>query len=159
MIDKNGKLFGKINVIDLLVLVVLVAAILVVGLRFIGPRGDATETLEMKFYIEEVNDWVADKIQIGDTMYDGTNSMTLGKVTAVEKGKAETWAITEDGRYVVAEREGFCSLVVTGDVQGKKTDTGAEIGGEIYGVGHSMVLHAGDAKMYLRVYDISQKAE
>lgn len=154
LIDKQGKLFGKINIIDLLVLLILVVAVVVVGVRFLAPKEQNLDRLEMKFYVEEVNDWVADKIQIGDTMYDGTNQMTLGKVTSVEKGEPEIWAITEDGRYVRVPKEGFSSLIITGEVQGKKTSTGAEIDGEIYGVGHSMVLHAGDAKIYLRVYDI-----
>ncbi len=158
LIDKQGKLFGKINVIDLIVIVILAATVCVLGLRFLAPKsGSVGETLEIKYYVEEVNDWVADKIEIGDELYDGTSAQEIGTVTAIEKGAPVAWAVTEDGRYVPAQREGFCSLIITGEVQGEKTETGAEIGGNMYGVGHSMVLYAGDAKIYLRVYDIGVK--
>ena len=53
IIDKNGKVFGKINIIDLLVLIVLVAAIFVVGSRFLLPKQKSTQTIQMQFYLEE----------------------------------------------------------------------------------------------------------
>ncbi len=155
IIDKKGKLFGKINIIDFLILVVILLAIVVVGARFIKPAGGDAETIQMQFYIEEVDNWVAEKVQVGDALYDGTYELSLGTVTAVETSEPRTWGLTQDGQYVLAPREGYCSLTVTGRMQGKKTETGAEIDGNRYGVGHSMVLYAGDAKMYLRVHDIS----
>ncbi len=157
IIDKKGKLFGKINIIDLLVILILVAAIAVVGVRFLAPKDTGTDVLQMQFYVEEVNDWVADKIEIGDSLYDGTYEMDLGKVTNIETGEPMTWGLTQEGQYVLAPRDGYCSLTITGEVVGTKTDIGAEIDGNLYGVGHSMVLYAGDAKIYLRVQDISVK--
>ena len=35
MIDKNGKLFGKVNLIDLLIVIVLVALVGFLGYRFL----------------------------------------------------------------------------------------------------------------------------
>ena len=157
IIDKKGKLFGKINIIDFLILVVLVLAIVVVGARLVKPGGEKAQTIQMQFYIEEVDNWVAEKVQVGDSLYDGTYELSLGKVTNVEIGEPRTWGLTQDGQYVLAPREGYCSLTVTGEMMGVKTETGAEIDGNRYGVGHSMVLYAGDAKMYLRVHDISVK--
>ncbi len=157
LIDKNGKVFGKINIIDLVVILILVAAIAVLGVKFLGKGGDEVQTLEMKFYIEEVDNWVAEKIQNGDALYDGTYEIDLGEVTNVEPGEPMTWGLTQDGQYVLAPRAGYCSLTITGEVQGVKTDIGAEVDGNLYGVGHSMVLYAGDSKLYLRVHDISVK--
>lgn len=36
--DKNGKVFGKINIIDLLVILLIVAALVVVGVKLLGGR-------------------------------------------------------------------------------------------------------------------------
>lgn len=36
LLDEKGKLFGKINIIDLLVIVVIVAALVVVGIKVLG---------------------------------------------------------------------------------------------------------------------------
>ncbi len=156
-IDKKGKLFGKINIIDLLILLVLVVAIAVLGVKFLGKGGKDTQTLEMKFHIEEIDTWVTEKVQEGDALYDGTYEQSLGVVTKVDPGEAKTWGLASDGQYVLTSREGFNSLTITGEVKGTKTAVGAEVNGQLYGVGHSMVLYAGDAKLYLRVQDISVK--
>ena len=42
---KNGKLFGKLNIIDILVLLILIAAVVFVGMRLMG-RGEAQPTTE-----------------------------------------------------------------------------------------------------------------
>lgn len=41
--DEKGKLFGKINIIDLLVIVVILAALLVVGIKVLGSRDKAED--------------------------------------------------------------------------------------------------------------------
>ena len=157
-IDKQGKLFGKINIIDLLILVVLVLAIVILGAKFLGGgKGQDAQVLEMKFHIEEIDTWVTEKVQIGDGLYDGTYEQNLGKVTNVETAPSKTWGLNQDGQYVLSSREGYQSMTITGEVLGTKTDVGCKVGGELYGVGHSMVLYAGDAKLYLRVQDISVK--
>lgn len=38
--DEKGKLFGKINIIDLLIILLVVAAIVVVGVKVLGGNGD-----------------------------------------------------------------------------------------------------------------------
>lgn len=157
IIDKNGKVFGKINIIDLLVLIVLVAAIFVVGSRFLLPKQKSTQTIQMQFYLEEVDEWVADKISEGNSLYDGNYEIDLGKVTKVEREPSIAWGLNKDGVYVQSSKDGYCSLTITGEVEGQKTEIGAKVNGKLYGVGHSMVLYAGDAKLYLRVHDISVK--
>ena len=39
--DKNGKLFGKINIIDLLVLILAVGVVIAVALKMTGRAGPA----------------------------------------------------------------------------------------------------------------------
>ena len=36
MIDEKGRLFGKINIVDLIVILVIVIAAVVVGMKFLG---------------------------------------------------------------------------------------------------------------------------
>jgi hypothetical protein len=154
---KDGKLFGKINVIDFLV-ILLVVAIIAAGVKFVFfNKGNAPDTLIMKFRIEEVDNFVAEKVHVGDSLYDDTGENDLGKVIDVETDESISYSVSEDGLYNMTSREGYKSMIITGEVQGKKTKLGAEIKGTKYGVGHSMVLRAGDAKLYLRVYDIKLK--
>lgn len=155
---KNGKIFGKINVIDFLVLMVVVLAVAAVAVFLFMPRGGA-DTLIMKFRIEEVDEFVAKKVNVGDPLYDDTYSLDLGFVTDVELGDSISYSsqIDEDNIWTAISREGYYSMIITGECTGTKTKLGAEIGGKKYGVGHTFVLRAGDAKLYLRVYDIAVK--
>ena len=155
---KNGKLFGKINIIDLLVILVILAAIAAVAVFLFMPKSGG-DTLIMKFRIEEVDEFVAKKVHVGDELYDDTNSLAMGYVTDVELDDSISYGEVNDGVYTLTSKEGYYSMIITGEVQGKKTSLGAEIGGKKYGVGHSFVLRAGDAKLYLRVYDIQVKGE
>lgn len=41
VIDEKGKLFGKLNIIDLLVIVFIIAAVAVVGMKFLGGGDDS----------------------------------------------------------------------------------------------------------------------
>ena len=155
---KNGKLFGKINVIDFLVIIVIVLAIAAALVFFLMPRNQG-DTLIMKYRIEEVDTFVASKVHIDDALYDDTFSIDLGYVTDVEIDDSISYTSSDDGIYKMGTKEGYYSMIITGEVQGKKTSLGAEIGGKKYGVGHSFVLRAGDAKLYLRVYDIQVKTD
>lgn len=155
---KNGKLFKKLNIIDALAILVILAAAAAVVLFVTKPKV-TNDTLVMKFRIEEVDSFVAEKVHVGDELYDDTYVQELGKVTAVELNDSISYGQVEDGMYTLTSKEGYYSMIITGEVEGKKTNLGAEINDKKYGVGHSMVLRAGDAKLYLRVYDIAVKGE
>lgn len=155
---KNGKLFGKINVIDFLVVLVILVGIAAVAAFLFLPRG-AGDELVMKYMIEEVDAFVADKVKIGDELYDESFSLELGEVTAIEKGPSVSYIENARGGYSRISKDGLYSMIITGEVMGEKTTLGAEIGGKKYGVGHTFVLRAGDAKLYLRVYDIQLKSD
>ena len=155
---KNGKLFGKINIIDFLVVLVILVAVAAVAAFVFMPK-DTGDELVMKFMIEEVDEFVADKVNIGNALYDNDFSISLGYVTDIEKGPSVSYFENKDGTYSRIAKEGLYSMIITGEVMGEKTSLGAEIGGKKYGVGHSFVLRAGDAKLYLRVYDIQLKSD
>lgn len=155
---KNGKLFGKFNVIDFLACLAVVVVIAAACVFFLAPK-DSGDTLIMRFRIEEVDGFVAEKVKVGDDMYDDTYLQDLGVVTDIELSESISYGQVNDNVYTLTSKEGYYSMIITGEVKGRKTDLGAEIGGKKYGVGHSMVLRAGDAKMYLRVYDIRLKED
>ena len=41
MIDEKGRLFGKLNIVDLLVILVVLVAVVVLGVKFLGKDGGA----------------------------------------------------------------------------------------------------------------------
>lgn len=161
----NKKVFKRINIIDLIVILVLVFAVAAAGVFFVRSRKnqeivtEQTSLLVVKFYTEEVSDFVADKLEVGATLFDADKEVDMGSITNFEIGNAIVYGGIDAGSYEVVHKEGYKSVTITGEVQGVKNATGALIGGEQYGVGHSMTLRAGDAKIYLRVYDIGVKSD
>ena len=88
MIDSKGRLFGKINLLDLVVLL----AILAVAGRFAygavkGPAAAPAgqdQVIEMTLRIPAVTDWTVDVIKVGDELYDSKSNTRMGKIV-------ETW--------------------------------------------------------------------
>ena len=88
LIDSKGRLFGKINLLDLVVLL----AILAVAGRFAygavkGPAAAPAgqdQVIEMTLRIPAVTDWTVDVIKVGDELYDSKSNTRMGKIV-------ETW--------------------------------------------------------------------
>lgn len=66
MIDKHGKIFGKINLIDLMVLIVVVAIIAVVAWRMFMPEAEAvlpsTTTITYTVDVDDVSPEIYESI-------------------------------------------------------------------------------------------------
>ena len=94
LIDKNGRLFGKISVIDLLV--VLVVAVMAFALHqknnsftVTASSGSGT-TITFTCLAENLDLHVADAVAVGDKMYDKDHSTggAIGTITAIERLEA-----------------------------------------------------------------------
>ena len=147
----------KLNFVDYAIIVIILAVIAFAGFKYLGPKSAAlnTKMVTMTFYAEELSDFVAQQIKAGDHLLDDTTNVSLGYVKSVEKGLSKVYVSTQDGRFVQTTKEGSCSITIVGEVEGVPDPNGCMIKNVRYGVGHSMTLRAGKAKIYLRVKDIS----
>ena len=101
LIDKKGRVFGLINIIDLLVILLILA---VVG-RFAlksqqQPAGVESKNIEVVLLVKEVRDATANVIKEGDIVRETKSNTLLGKVTKVEVVPSDTLVDTADGRVV-----------------------------------------------------------
>lgn len=69
VIDEKGKLFGKLNIIDLVVIVLIIAAVAVVGVKLLGGSGGIastetklTYTVRVTAQNENIADFVAEYV-------------------------------------------------------------------------------------------------
>ena len=159
---KKGMLFGKLNVIDLIIviLVVCVAAFLLWKLLGIGGDTTAPDRVKIVFFEEECPDYVPTYTNPGDPILDGTENTYLGTVTDVKIDASRTYSydeITEETR--VGPKDGYCSVYITGEVEGTLTDNGIVVDSTLYSVGHTLILHAGYGKYYLTIYSIEPITE
>ena len=90
MIDEKGRLFGKINIVDLLVLLVVVIGVVVVAVKFVLPNtpagggGSSKTHLTYQVLVENVRPEVYENVQkyIPSTLM-AAGEMLDGQVVAV----------------------------------------------------------------------------
>ena len=73
IIDRNGRLFGKISVIDVLVIavvLVMAAALFFKSNQTHTGTSVTSETITYQMVANGVRTYVADAVQVGDLMYD-----------------------------------------------------------------------------------------
>ena len=122
MLDEKGRLFGKINIVDLLVILVILIAAVVVGVKFLGGGGNsainpAKTPVRYTVLVQGVEPEVYENIQKyipGQLMASGER--LDGQVTAVEvvEGRAYTAAVdTTDGTLTIPVEDGTVDLLFT----------------------------------------------
>ena len=139
MMDKNGKLFGKISIVDIAVILVLVVG--VCGIFYTKAELDKgnvlsndgamlikssakTDVLEVALKIENVRDITRDAIVVGDEVYITATNKLLGNVVRVESKPHKTDAMTDEGViYKTAIPERFDVTIVV-ETAGKKKPEG-----------------------------------
>jgi len=159
----KGKLFKKISAIDIIILLVIIAAVAGAGYKFAKSRTtsfftDKTEKIEIEFYNEEVPDFVAKSIKIGDPCFESVQNASFGHVTAIKIDKPVSWVETEDGRFVAASKPGCSSIKVTMEANGLMGNNGVTIDKSVYYVGQTITLYVGNSALfYGRISDIRKK--
>lgn len=121
IIDHEGRLFGKISVIDLLVVAVVV--VMAVALRFKGNQtitGTSVpeETITFQVEVYGVRHYVADAIQVKDQLYDqnySSGGRSLGEITEIQVTREPGTLVTilDDGTAGPVEAEDTVNLLLT----------------------------------------------
>lgn len=128
VIDNNGRLFGKISVID--VVVILVAAVMAVALytkvnhKQITSTSTNNEIITYQIQVEGVPAYIAEAIQIEDSLFDQdhTSNGALGKIKNVVVSEGTRMAEQEDGSLKRLPVEGYCNLLLTVEGSGLISD-------------------------------------
>lgn len=133
VLDNKGRLFGKFNLLDLAVVLVVLAVVARFGYqayqgRQVAPVGNEREiSVVMRFasVAEATTKWV----KVGDEMYDSKSRTYLGKVTAVRSEPALVVVTSEDGRsYEHLSKHRF-DFYVTVTGPGRVSPNGVTMGG------------------------------
>ena len=119
IMDKNGRLFGKISIIDVLAL--LIVAVLAVSLLYkknqVHTGSTVTDmpiTFQLRIYGEYT--YVADAIRVGDNLYDQNNRSNgpLGEITNIEVlGEGRRRAVLDDGSDAMIPMDNGVELLLT----------------------------------------------
>ncbi len=130
MIDKNGKLFGKVSIVDLVVVIAVLIAAAGIYVRFFSVP-DRTSASDTKFHYtllaKSIRENSADALEksIGQPFQlfeNGTGDM--GKLIRVEKTAAQSMIELSDGSVAAAEIPERCDVLLTFEITGKVSEKG-----------------------------------
>lgn len=129
-IDNKGRLFGKINLIDLAVLLLLIFAVAVTGVKIAQSKTDTADgndaTLRYTLYIRglrevSVNALLAETETIIDAEYGGEVGCIVGDIVKVP---ATDNVLLENGTYTTVTYDDRYDLYITLETPVIETETG-----------------------------------
>lgn len=137
-LDNKGKLFGKVSIVD--ICVVLVIIIGVVGAYFTasilnsGKLNDNSKlalsssaplvSTTVTFKIEGVRSATKDSLYEGDYVYETEDNKFIGRISRIESFPAKKSYVADDGSVFIAEIPEKYDVEISVDVSGKNTETG-----------------------------------
>jgi hypothetical protein len=159
---KEGKIFGKINIIDFSVIVLIILLILTAYLKFgvLGKTNKVDESAKIiyDFKIPAVRMYTIDSVRIGDDVYDSQTSNYIGKVIDVKYTKAIQSIPKEDGTIVVTEMLDKYDMTITIETNGVENDKGYFANGNIeLKVGGDIMIETKYAKSKGTIFRIETK--
>jgi hypothetical protein len=142
-LDERGRLFGRVNIVDLMVLalVLIVAARLGLKSRVLRAVNPSTvKPVEVVLVVEDVRQATADAMQEGETVLNTKSNAVLGKLVKKEVRPAQKEVQTADGRLVLAESPFKKDVYLTVRGEGQVTSNVIILGGAEMRVGASVAV-------------------
>ena len=116
IIDENGRLFGRISVIDvavLLIAIVLVAAFVTKDeVTPIAVVAAPMQDVSYEVLVTNMPQGRLESLREGDTLYDGETKYAIGTVAGVEAEDCSISLLKADGTYVMAPIEGRYNVII-----------------------------------------------
>ncbi len=161
MIDKSGRLFGKLNIIDFIFIILILAAAVFAMNKFgvFSPEktsGTVEQKMLLTMYQEEANTFTVSNIKPGDPVSESFQNTNFGKVTDIEIGEPVNWGADQEGRQTEAGRDGYSSIKLEIEAPGTVTSSGLTISGVKYYVGQVLVIRVGTSTLFARVEGAEQ---
>ncbi|NLY44169.1 MAG: DUF4330 domain-containing protein [Clostridiaceae bacterium] len=143
-IDNKGRLFGKINIIDMLILLIIAGAAAGAYVKFFKKDDKAVQSdrkIQYDIEIKAQTKEFADVIQTGDEIRDSIRSDYLGKV--VNKQVVPTIEVNaniEEGTFVTTEVPERYDIILTLEANGSVSGTSIKAEGTEIKVGQRMYI-------------------
>lgn len=128
LIDEKGRLFGKLNIIDLVVVVLILFLAAAVGYKVVSPKvatsptaqGEVTAVVKCTFR----SDSVVNSIKVGQQLVYGTDFIPDAYITDVKSNPADYVTTDSQGKIHIEKHPVLKDIYVTIKV---KTNTNAPI--------------------------------
>ena len=86
-IDEKGKIFGKVNLLDLIIILVIILAVMFGGYYFISHKGADGSKLTILYTVEvtKKDEAYFSHIIEGENVVDGKTKQPMGRIVSYEK--------------------------------------------------------------------------
>ncbi len=170
MIDKQGRLFGKLNIIDLIVFIIVVALIAAIGVRFTskklnqgGGNPAKTEqycyvTLFSSLVVPEVGDQLKADMEAGEHLV-ANNSFTDAEIVSVEVAPAAYVGTNINGEAVYSEHPLWKDVTVVVKEKVNPSSVILKVGNQEVRVGNAYILKTQKVETNCRIRGIEFKDE
>lgn len=118
VLDEKGRLFGKISIIDLLVIVVIVGVVAWFGYSMFGKNlrtevSQREEETEIVVVASGMRPTTAEAIAKGGKIFEFKTGACVGEVVGVETEPTVVWLLEGDGRWVQTQSDDKVDAFVT----------------------------------------------
>lgn len=134
--NKNGKLFGKISIIDIIVVVCVVVLAFGIYAKFTSSSDAVTSSekaeIEFVYKVKSVRDYTVKGFEKGGSFYDSDTKEYMGEVVSVSADPAVMDVNLVDGTYTTVDVPDKYDAYVTVRVSGKYNSLGYYTDGNKY---------------------------
>ncbi len=159
MINRDGKLFGKVSIIDIVVIALVIVLALGVYKMFADDSSavvTSSEKVECTFIIKNVRSYTADALAKKGSLYDKVSKEYVGEITDVKVDDGLYQINMADGSFKQVVPEDRYNVYVTVEFDGKASDNGYYTAANKYlGAGTSLGITTKYAECESTVYSIS----
>ena len=127
MINKDGKIFGKISIVDILTVIVIAAMAIGVYMRFFKtPETVKTDSVKITYTVrvEKIRDFTANGLMKKGKLYDSDTGEYLGEIKNVTLESAVIDAVTQSGDVRSVKYPERCDAVLTVEIDGSANSRG-----------------------------------
>jgi len=159
IIDKKGRLFGLVSVIDIFVVGVIILIVLF-GLFQIGnARGigilETPRPATISFFIESLEGFTAEWVSFGHPVSDHATGVALGDVIYIDRTPTVEYHPNSDGIMVPSYFPYHYTVEITTALEGYAFQNGIWVSGHVFLVGETIVIRAGDTNIFMRISNIT----
>lgn len=159
MINKQGKLFGKVSIIDILAAAAIILIIAGVYFKFIAPSETVvtdSHSLEYTMKFREVRIHSAEAFQKKGPVVDSKTHEDMGEIVSVIYEPSVVTRDLPDGRIAEIRIPEKYDVSVTMRVDGKQNDSGyyTQKDNKIIGVGSRTTVDTKYVKCYGEIVDV-----
>lgn len=164
LINEKGKIFGLINIVDLIVAVIIIAIAGAVCYRAFSPNVNAPTEAEGEQYCyvtvlaQQVVPEAAGQLKIGDHIV-ANNEITDAEIVSIEDAPAAHVGVNSEGKAVLSEHPLWRDLTVVIKEKIDPSTVVLKVGGQEARVNYSYILKTQQVECNSKIRGIEFKDE